>query len=133
MHLAAHHDDQSELRQLYCRALDEHARVRIIRLVLTILMRHNRGQVHHEHGAELVRRQLESEEDASQHILREHRPGIVQRQPVGGLVQHLLHHRRIYRCSEFARRFDGKKHIGTVTEHATQQIKEVTRRFDGKK
>ena len=72
MHLAAHHDDQSELRQLYCRALDEHARFRINRLVITILMRHKRGQVHHEHeGAELIRGYLEPE-NAPQHFLREH-------------------------------------------------------------
>ena len=34
---------------------------------------------------------------------------------------------------DFTRRFDGKKQIATVTEHATQQIKEIDRRFDGKK
>ena len=34
---------------------------------------------------------------------------------------------------DFARRFDGKKHIATVTEHATQQVKNIDRRFDGKK
>ena len=34
---------------------------------------------------------------------------------------------------DFARRFDGKKHIATVTEHATKQIEEFDRRFDGKK
>ena len=34
---------------------------------------------------------------------------------------------------DFARRFDGKKHIATVIEHATQLTKEIVRRFDGKK
>ena len=124
---------QVKSSQVKSSQVDEHARFRINRLVITILMRHYRGQVHREHeGAELIRRYLEPE-NAPQHILREHRLGIVHRQQVGRPVQHLLHHRRIYRCSEFARRFDGKKHIATVTEHATQQIKEVTRRFDGKK
>ena len=66
--LAAHHDDKSEIRQFLCRALDEHARFRINRLVITILMRHYRQQVHHEHeGAELVRRRPESQKEAPQH------------------------------------------------------------------
>ena len=34
---------------------------------------------------------------------------------------------------DFARRFDGKKHIATVTKQATKRTKEFDRRFDGKK
>ena len=50
MHLAAQHGDLPELRHLHCRAPDEHARFRINRLIITILMRP---------GAELIRRYLD--------------------------------------------------------------------------
>ena len=39
----------------------------------------------------------------------------------------------MFNGGDFARRFDGKKHIATVSEHATQQVKEIDRRFDGMK
>ena len=97
-------------------------------------MRHNRGQVHHEpEGAEFVRAQSEHQEDTLRHALRNYRNEDDHRLRDGGLVQHLPCHCRVYQCSDHARRFDGKKHIATVTEHATHQIKEFTRRFDGKK
>ena len=72
--------------------------------------------------AELIRRYLEPEH-SPQPFLRVHRPGTAHRQQAGGPVQHLIHHRRDYWYGEFARRFDGKKHIATVTEHDTKQIK----------
>ena len=97
-------------------------------------MRHNRGQVHHEpEGAEFVRAQSEHQEDTLRHALRNYRNEDDHRLRDGGLVQHLLCHCRVFRRSDHARRFDGKKQIATVTEHATHQIKEFTRRFDGKK
>ena len=97
-------------------------------------MRLNRGQVHHEQEkAEFVREQSEPQEDTPRHALNDCRKEGEHRLRDGGPVQHLLYHCRDYRRSDHARRFDGKKHIATVTEHATHQTKEFARRFDGKK
>ena len=80
--VAVQHDGQFELRQLLCRAPDEHARFRINRLITTILMRL---------GAEVIRRYLEPQY-APQVVLRVHRFGAAHRQQVGGTAQHLIHH-----------------------------------------
>ena len=86
MHLSAQHGDLPALRHLHCRAPEEHARFRINRLIITILMRT---------GAVLIRRYLEPEY-APQPFLRVHRPHIAHRQQAGGTVQHLIHHHDVH-------------------------------------
>ena len=107
----------------YRRAPDEYARFRINRPTITTPTRHE-SNLHRDIWNLKVLHSTSS---------KKHRPKLYNDYESEDKVQHPLHHRRGYWNGVFARRFDGEKHIASVTEHATQLIKELERRFDGKK